>query len=58
MDVNYTLARELIELALARTATNPGAREAHQGMADRYRAQLDARRERVVNAFQNRSAEA
>jgi hypothetical protein len=36
MDINYFLAREQVELALARAATTPGARASHQAMADRY----------------------
>jgi hypothetical protein len=41
MDVNYILAREQVELALARAAVSPGARAAHQGLADRYRDMVD-----------------
>jgi len=41
MDINYLLAREQVELALAGAATAAGARAAHQGMADRYRGMVD-----------------
>lgn len=41
MDLNYILAREQVELALARAATAPGARAAHQVLADRYREQVE-----------------
>ena len=44
MDINYMLAREQIELMLARAATHAGARAAHQGMADRYRNCVDDHR--------------
>jgi len=44
MDINYILAREQVELALARAAVSPGARAAHQGLADRYRDMVDTYR--------------
>ena len=44
MDINYILAREQVELALARAATHAGARAAHQGLADRYRDLVDDHR--------------
>ena len=44
MDVNYILTREQIERSLARAATDPAARAAHQDLADRYRGQVDAYR--------------
>lgn len=46
MDVNYSLARKQVEIALAHAATNPAVRASHQGMADRYRAKVDAYRHR------------
>ncbi len=49
MDLNYILAREQIELMLARAATAPGARAAHQGLADLYRERIDSRRQAVVD---------
>ena len=45
MDVNYYLAREQIELALARASLSPGARASHQGMADHYRFLVDGYRQ-------------
>jgi hypothetical protein len=48
MDVNHILAREQIELALARGSLEAGARAAHQGRADRHRADLDDYREAGV----------
>ena len=47
MDVNYYLAREQVERALARAATNPGARAAHSDLADRYRALVEGHRDAV-----------
>ena len=44
MDINYILARELIERAQARASVNDGARAAHLGMADRYRDMVDGHR--------------
>ena len=44
MDVNYILTREQIERARARSATDPGARAAHQGLADGYREMVDSYR--------------
>ena len=44
MDVNYILTREQIERSLARAATDPSARAAHQGLADLYRSEIDAYR--------------
>ena len=44
MDVNYNLTREQIERSLARAATDPAARAAHEGMADLYRRKVDSYR--------------
>jgi hypothetical protein len=44
MDVNYILTREQIERSLARAATDPSARAAHEGMADLYRRKVNAYR--------------
>lgn len=44
MDINYLLTREQIERANARSATDPFARTAHEGLADLYRRQVDAYR--------------
>lgn len=44
MDVNYILTREQIERARARSATHPGARAAHQGLAEGYREMVDSYR--------------
>lgn len=44
MDINYILAREQMELALARAALHDGARAAHQGMADQYRNMVEGHR--------------
>lgn len=44
MDINDILAREQVEHALARAATGPGERAAHQRRADRCRAMVDAHR--------------
>jgi hypothetical protein len=56
MDVNYILAREQIELALARGSLHAGARAAHQGLADQYRAQVDDYRDSAVDAAVARKA--
>jgi hypothetical protein len=48
MDINYTLAREQMELALARASVHDGARAAHQAMADRYRQLVDDHRRAAV----------
>ena len=54
MDINYILAREQIERALARASVNDGARAAHMEMADRYRDMVDGHRraatDRVLHA--------
>ncbi len=44
MDLNYILAREQVERALARASRHAGARAAHAEMADRYRTMLDRHR--------------
>jgi hypothetical protein len=44
MDLNYILAREQIELALAHGSIAAGARAAHRGMADRYRLLIEQHR--------------
>lgn len=46
MDINYNLTRQQIELALARASTHPGARAAHQAMADRYGSEVATYRAR------------
>ena len=48
MDINYILAREQIERALARASVNDGARAAHLGMADRYLGMVDDHRRAAV----------
>jgi hypothetical protein len=44
MDVNYILAREQMELALARASLHAGARAAHQDLAGRYRKMVEDHR--------------
>lgn len=44
MDINYFLAREQVELALASAATADGARAAHRSLANRYRHIVEERR--------------
>ncbi|MDB5668513.1 MAG: hypothetical protein JWL74_1463 [Alphaproteobacteria bacterium] len=44
MDINYLLSREQIERAHARSAADPFARTAHEGLADLYRSEVDAYR--------------
>jgi hypothetical protein len=44
MDVNYILAREQMELALARASLHAGARAAHQGLANQYRDMVESHR--------------
>ncbi len=50
MDINYYLAREQVELALARAATTPGARASHQAMADRYHLLVSDHRAAAIEA--------
>ncbi len=45
MDINYLLTREQIERAHARSAGDPFARAAHEGLADLYRRKVDSYRE-------------
>jgi hypothetical protein len=48
MDVDYCLAREQVEQALARASTAPGARASHNQSADRYRRLIDEHRGRAA----------
>ena len=50
MDVNYLLYREQIERERAERAADPQAREAHRGLADGYRDQVDGHRQAALDA--------
>jgi hypothetical protein len=41
MDLNYLFARQQMERSLARSATSPAAREAHEEMARRYELEIE-----------------
>ena len=44
IDVNYILAREQMELFLAKASLHDGARAAHQELADGYRNMVERHR--------------
>jgi hypothetical protein len=50
MDVNYLLYREQIERERAERAANPKARDAHRGLAENYREQVDGHRRAAIEA--------
>lgn len=45
MDVNYYLKREQVERVRAQTAGHEAAADAHRGLADLYRQQIEEYRE-------------
>jgi hypothetical protein len=55
LDINDILAREQVELALARASLHDGARAAHQSLADRYRDMVEGHR-RDAHARSDRRA--
>ena len=41
MDLNYLFLRQQVERTLADAAKNPGARDAHEGMARQYEREIE-----------------